>query len=278
MTKKKTRALEILTLALAGALVTGGSIYTVASNQEPAPVTEPAPVVVSTPAPEPEVTIDPYDYELTISGDPFNVEPAEAKPEEDPLRAYPEYKERFVMPRLGIDAGLQLLTPEHCSAQAKARAAAEGVECEPNSYYPPTYDEAWIGQRPDGTYGTPTDPDLSTYVYLHSAWGMDAVGNPMTDIEGQDTKVELGDIFIVDGVEYQVTETRNVLKDELEKPNDDPTKAENAEGIYVRERGRLVIFTCLQNPDGSYALTNVVTIAHRTDAQDNPAAMFAGEG
>lgn len=273
--KKKPRILELLMLGVASTLIVGGSVYTITNNQEPAPVVEVAPVEVTTPAPQPEVTIDPYDYELTISGDPFDVEPAEAV--EDPLRAYPEYKERFVMPRLGIDAGLQLLTAEQCSAQAKARAAAKGTECEPNSYYPPSYDEAWIGQRADGTYGTPTDPDLSTYIYLHSAWGMDAVGNPMTDIEGQDTRVELGDIFIVDGVEYQVTDTRAVLKDELEKPNGDPTKAENAEGIYIRERGRLVIFTCLQNPDGSYSLTNVVTIAHRTDAQDNPAAMFTDE-
>lgn len=272
--RKKSRALLPVSLMVTGALITGASYYSL--NTEQAPEATATEVVTTQPAPEPApgVTVDPFDYEQTVSVEPFEVEAQEAD-EEDPLRAYPELKDRFVMPRLGIDAGLKTFTPERCTRGERERAAAEGRDCEPNSYYPPTYDEAWIGQRADGTYGTPTDPNLSTYVYLHSAWGMDAVGNPMTDVINQRTLVEVGDIFIVDGVEYQVTETREVLKDELEKPHDDPTKADNTQGIYIRERGRLVIFTCLQNPDGSYALTNVVTIAHRTAAQDNPAEVFA---
>lgn len=190
--------------------------------------------------------------ELVVSVEPFEIPPPPAEVEEDGElvdaatreRAYPEFAGRFLMPRLGVDVEL--------------RSMPIGDEGGRSVVRPPTFQHAYLVDEPE--FGTPTSTEGTAYVALHSAMGRDAAANPLTNPYSQETLVEPGDIFIVDGVEYEVGSSQLIPKPELTQRDE----------VWTPEAGKLVILTCLQNPDFTPASKNVLTIAYRTDSQANP--------
>lgn len=203
--------------------------------------------------------------ELVVSVEPFEIPPPPAEVEEDGElvdastreRAYPEFAGRFLMPRLGVDVELRSM-PIGTEYVEHTFENGEIVFVPVNVVRPPTFQHAYLVDEPE--FGTPTSTEGTAYVALHSAMGRDAAGNPLTNPYNQETLVEPGDIFIVDGVEYEVASSQLIPKPELRQRDE----------VWTPEAGKLVILTCLQNPDFTPASKNVLTVAYRTDSQANP--------
>jgi len=79
-----------------------------------------------------------------------------------------------------------------------------------------------------------------------------APGNALIDIDSQQAKVFPGDKLYVDNREYSITETRIIPKPEVANVGD----------LWDQKvPRRLLVFTCLQNPQNTPSTNNVVIIA-----------------
>jgi hypothetical protein len=112
---------------------------------------------------------------------------------------------------------------------------------------PPTSDAAYLVSG----YGDPHGAGTA-YVAMHSGRGVEAAGNVLIDVDAGQARVHAGDQVFVDGVPYVVQEVRLVEKAVLPEESD----------LWVPVDGRLVLFTCLQRPEGR-SIQNVVVIAER---------------
>ncbi len=112
---------------------------------------------------------------------------------------------------------------------------------------PPTSDAAYVVAGYGDPHGSGT-----VYVAMHSGRGVEAAGNVLIDVDAGQARVHAGDQVFVDGVPYVVQEVRLVEKAVLPEESD----------LWVPVDGRLVLFTCLQRPEGR-SIQNVVVIAER---------------
>jgi len=89
----------------------------------------------------------------------------------------------------------------------------------------------------------------ATHSLRNGGW---APGNALIDIDTQQAKIQPGDAIIVGNRTYSVTETRIIPKPEVGSAGDlwDTTVPR-----------RLLVFTCLQNPQNTPSTNNVVIIA-----------------
>jgi len=93
----------------------------------------------------------------------------------------------------------------------------------------------------------------TVYMAAHSlrngGW---APGNALIDIDTQQAKINPGDPLLVDNRTYSVTETRIIPKPEISSVGD----------LWDQQvPRRLLVFTCLQNPQNTPSTNNVVIIA-----------------
>lgn len=142
---------------------------------------------------------------------------------------------RFHVPSVGLDVPLSGLN------------AVDGV------ITPPGFQDAyWVRNR-----GTTLDhPENGTvYVVMHSVRGGGVgPGNYLINIDEGQAKVGVGAVIEVDGTSYQVTGSRSVLKTQLAADS----------SVWDNTANRLVVITCLQRPDGSPSVDNMVITATRT--------------
>ncbi|MDQ0647268.1 hypothetical protein QFZ53_001464 [Microbacterium natoriense] len=111
---------------------------------------------------------------------------------------------------------------------------------------PPDFTNAYIVRDLGGS-----GPGDSVYIAMHSLRGGGvAPGNSLFDADSQQALVAVGSAIYLDGVEYRITQTRNVLKKEL--PSD---------GIWDQPAGTLTLITCLQEIDGRASTMNFVVTA-----------------
>jgi hypothetical protein len=115
---------------------------------------------------------------------------------------------------------------------------------------PPDYENAyWVreaGVSPDAA-ATGT-----VIVAMHSLPnGQAAPGNALMDVAGGRAAIAVGAVIHVDGVDYRVTATK------VENKNLVPSDAD----VWSSVPGRLVVFTCLQLPDGSPSVDNIIITA-----------------
>lgn len=97
----------------------------------------------------------------------------------------------------------------------------------------------------DATKGT-------VYVVIHTVHGNANVpGNKLIDIAGARSALSDGAAIEAGGRTYHVTKTAVISRDAL------PTSAE----VWTSRPGQLVLITCLERPDGSTAISNVVVWA-----------------
>ncbi len=88
----------------------------------------------------------------------------------------------------------------------------------------------------------------ATHSLRNGGW---APGNALIDIDSQEAKVSPGDKLIVGDRTYSVTETRIIPK---------PKVASVGDLWDAKVKGRLIVFTCLQNPQNTPSTNNVVII------------------
>lgn len=112
---------------------------------------------------------------------------------------------------------------------------------------PPTYTDAYLIEG----YGAPRRSG-TTYVAMHSGRGTDAIGNALIDIRAGSSIVTIGELLIVDAVDYRVTSVEMV----------DKVVVTDRPDLWRQVDGRLVVFTCLARPTGK-SLQNVVITADR---------------
>ncbi|MCE0510784.1 class F sortase [Microbacterium sp. KKR3/1] len=97
----------------------------------------------------------------------------------------------------------------------------------------------------------------TVYVVTHSLRGGGVgPGNYLIDVDNARPAIDNGESIIVDGVEYVVDSAFAVDKSDL------PAQAD----VWATEPGRLVVITCLQNPQSTASTQNVVIEAHLADS------------
>lgn len=112
---------------------------------------------------------------------------------------------------------------------------------------PPTSGAAYVVAGYGDPHGSGT-----VYVAMHSGRGVEAAGNALIDVDAGQARVSPGDALHLDGVAYRVNDVRLLDKAVLPDESD----------LWVPVDGRLVLFTCLQRPEGR-SIQNVVIIAER---------------
>lgn len=150
----------------------------------------------------------------------------------DRMHAREDTGDRFVVPSVGLDVPLGELTMVD------------------STITPPGFRSAY---RVRNLGVAPADADSGTvFVALHSLrGGGEGPGNSLIDVEEQTAKVGEGDRIEVAGVDYEVTGTEFVKKDRLGASED----------VWADEPGRLVVITCLQRPDHTPSVDNLVVTA-----------------
>ncbi|WP_323749351.1 class F sortase [Curtobacterium sp. VKM Ac-1393] len=103
---------------------------------------------------------------------------------------------------------------------------------------------------------TPDDAAAGTvFVVMHSLRGGGvAPGNSLTDVDRARSRVAVGAAVSVAGVDYTVTDALLVDKDRIARDAD----------VWHDVPNRLLLITCLQQPDGSPSTQNLVIAATRT--------------
>ena len=92
----------------------------------------------------------------------------------------------------------------------------------------------------------------TVYVAMHSLRGGGrAPGNALYDAETGRAAVADGDAITVGGLRYRVTGTSSIAKGDLP----------GAADLWADVPGRLVVITCLEQPDGSASVENFVVTA-----------------
>ncbi|WP_282848882.1 class F sortase [Microbacterium oxydans] len=93
----------------------------------------------------------------------------------------------------------------------------------------------------------------TVYVATHSLRGGGvAPGNYLIDVDDARPSIAAGETILVAGVHYVVDDSYAVDKSALPARSD----------VWADEPGRLVVITCLQNPQGTASTQNVVIEAH----------------
>lgn len=178
------------------------------------------------------------DHEQDLNGDPVVLEPGTV-PDASTIRTMDAEEDtgaRFRAPSVGLDVPLGELSMSD------------------STITPPGFRSAYrvrnLGVSPDqATEGT-------VFVAMHSLrGGGKGPGNFLIDVDRQESRVAPGDRIEVAGVPYDVTSTELVPKDRLGA----------TASIWTDEPGRLVVITCLQRPDGSPSVDNLVVRARLTD-------------
>lgn len=94
----------------------------------------------------------------------------------------------------------------------------------------------------------------TVFLVIHSVHGGALVpGNQLINVDQGTSAVPLGAEITVDTQRYQVTRTEVIGRDVL------PTRGD----VWNNVPGQLVLITCLERPDGSEAVSNVVVWARR---------------
>lgn len=178
------------------------------------------------------------DDELDLNGDPVALEPGTV-PDASTLRAMDAQEDtgaRFRAPAVGLDVPLGELTMSDSTITPPGFRSAYRVR---NLGVPP--------ERAD---------EGTVFVAMHSLrGGGTGPGNFLIDVDRQEARVSPGDRIEVAGVPYEVTGTELVAKDRLGA----------TASIWSDEPGRLVVITCLQRPDGSPSVDNLVVQARLDD-------------
>lgn len=168
----------------------------------------------------------------TISGEPFSVEAAE---EPEGMRLYPDYEGQFAVPAYGVLADLLPTdTPEEEWQRDHATnwGTADIVR---------------------GGTSTPTSEEGTVVIHINIREALDAVGNPLVDRETKEAVTEPGDLFILDGVPYELRETTRVSVADL-APGTEPV---------VLEDGRALVFAFFIEENGAPTGEAVVFTLHR---------------
>lgn len=143
-----------------------------------------------------------------------------------------ETKDRLVLDRVGLDVRLKDMNVVNGNAT------------------PPTLDAAFTLRG----YGLASDDGKgTTYIATHSVRGGAAPGNKLIDVPNKSASVIVGDTVKAYGNTYEVEKVFTSEKDKT-PTNDD---------IWEKKDGRLVILTCLQRPDGTRSVENVVIQAQK---------------
>lgn len=114
---------------------------------------------------------------------------------------------------------------------------------------PPGFESAYVVRDLGTTDGT-------TFVAMHSLRnGAVGPGNAIFDVNEGRVVVEPGALVTVDGEAYRVTETSVIAKSELKHRAD----------VWKDQPGRLVLITCLQNPQNLPSTHNAIVIAEQSE-------------
>lgn len=142
-----------------------------------------------------------------------------------------ESTERFKVPTVSLDVPLASLLEVN------------------NTITPPGFTQAyWVRNR--GV--APVDAANGTvYVVSHSVAKGLAPGNYLFDVASGTSTVKAGDEIDVSNVKYIAQSWKTISKDQLANESD----------LWTNEPGRLVLVTCLEEPDGS-SPNNMVIIAN----------------
>lgn len=164
---------------------------------------------------------------------------AEDPPSDDEIRDMDaqDTKGRFVIKKVGMDVPL-------------ASIKAHGV------INPPGFTKAFTLRNVGA--GSPKKASEGTlYVAMHSVKRGFAPGNYFIDVGKEYSKVKKGYTVEVSGVEYRVTENRQVRKNKLRHDSE----------VWANTPNRLVIITCIQRPWGFGSSSyNLVTTAELVEA------------
>lgn len=109
---------------------------------------------------------------------------------------------------------------------------------------PPGFDSAYVVRD----YADPGDADQMSVVALHSLSGGDAPGNKLIDVDEATATVDRGQMIEIQGHNYEITRAFAQGKD----------AAAADDGVWEDKPGKLLVFTCLQKPDGSPSTDNVI--------------------
>ena len=151
--------------------------------------------------------------------------------------ATPDLGMRFVVPSVKLDVPLGISN------------AVNGV------ISPPGFTSAYLIRN----LGVTLDKASKGTVYIaaHSLRnGGVAPGNYLIDVDNQQSKVKAGDLIKVSNLTYTITETRIIPKPEVGDVSDlwDATVPK-----------RLLVFTCLQNPENQPSRDNMIIVATLND-------------
>lgn len=113
-----------------------------------------------------------------------------------------------------------------------------------NEINPPGFDSAYVVRD----YAEPGDDERMSVIALHSLSGGDVPGNRLIDVDEQEAKVAPGEKITVGDHTYTVESA--FARDKLSAQADDT--------LWADEPGKLLIFTCLQRPDGSASVDNII--------------------
>ncbi|WP_064109929.1 class F sortase [Leifsonia xyli] len=170
---------------------------------------------------------------VDLRGNPVSTDDATLSPEAVAAAApEPVAGVRFAVPSVGLDVAMEELT-----------ATAADIE-------PPGFTSVYHLRN----HGTALDkPEAGTlFLLTHSIRGGGlAPGNALIDVKNQRSAVSIGATISVGADTYRVTGTEVISKPDLAHRSD----------VWSDTPGRLVLITCLQNPQGTPSQNNLVLTA-----------------
>lgn len=175
-----------------------------------------------------------------VDMDGRTVVPDEDAVVEDPASdATPDIGERFIVESVGLDVPL-----------GTARMTG-------NRIAPPGFTSAYVMSNLGAGIEKPESGTV--FVAAHSLRGGGrAPGNYLIDVPGRGAAVHPGDTINVAGLRYRVTQTRVIPKGQIADVSD----------VWADVPGRLVVFTCLQNPQNTPSTENLVIIGELVEEQE----------
>jgi len=142
--------------------------------------------------------------------------------------------ERFTVPSVGLDVPLGSLDMVH------------------DTITPPGFSSAYFVRNLGVAPGSATSTAGTVFVALHSLRGGGVgPGNYLIDVDTGRSRVADGATITVAGIDYTVTGSRVIGKQELP----------GAADVWANTPGKLVVITCLQRPDGRASTQNMVITA-----------------
>ena len=170
--------------------------------------------------------------EVDMVGNRVQPDPDAVVPEAE-ASANPDLGMRFKVPSVKLDVPLGISN------------AVNGVIA------PPGFKSAFLIRNMGVSLDKATEGTV--YVAAHSLRnGGVAPGNYLIDVDNQQAKVKAGDIIEVSNLTYTITETRIIPKPDVSDAND----------LWEESvPKRLIVFTCLQNPQNQPSRDNMIIIA-----------------